>query len=83
MMIFNTCNLILGFIAVVVEVMKTALGPASTAPSQVLVNKGEGGRMRRQEKMEKEKGMGKQILGPLEHPQPCLPTAGRLAGAGA
>ncbi|XP_044621212.1 transmembrane protein 253 isoform X1 [Equus asinus] len=35
MMIFNTFNLILGFIAVVVEVMKTALGPASTAPSQL------------------------------------------------
>ncbi|XP_048211699.1 transmembrane protein 253 isoform X6 [Perognathus longimembris pacificus] len=35
MMIFNTFNLILGFIVVVVEVMKTALGPAPTAPSQL------------------------------------------------
>ncbi|XP_047392761.1 transmembrane protein 253 [Sciurus carolinensis] len=35
MMIFNTFNLILGFIAVVVEVMKTALGSAPTAPSQL------------------------------------------------
>ncbi|EHB08169.1 hypothetical protein GW7_08513 [Heterocephalus glaber] len=34
MMISNTFNLILGFIALVVEVMKTALGPASTAHSQ-------------------------------------------------
>ncbi|XP_019484310.1 PREDICTED: transmembrane protein 253 isoform X3 [Hipposideros armiger] len=34
MMIFNTFNLIFGFIVVVVEVMKTALGPAPTAPSQ-------------------------------------------------
>nr|XP_035115908.1 transmembrane protein 253 isoform X3 [Callithrix jacchus] len=34
MMIFNTFNLILGFIVVVVEVMKTALGPAPTAPSK-------------------------------------------------
>lgn len=36
MMIFNTFNLILGFIAVVVEVMKTALGPAPTASSQLV-----------------------------------------------
>ncbi|XP_019484309.1 PREDICTED: transmembrane protein 253 isoform X2 [Hipposideros armiger] len=35
MMIFNTFNLIFGFIVVVVEVMKTALGPAPTAPSQL------------------------------------------------
>ncbi|XP_006161490.2 transmembrane protein 253 [Tupaia chinensis] len=35
MMILNTCNLILGFIVVVVEVMKTALRPAPTAPSQL------------------------------------------------
>ncbi|XP_010636141.1 transmembrane protein 253 [Fukomys damarensis] len=34
MMIFNTFNLILGFIALVVEVVKTALRPASTAHSQ-------------------------------------------------
>ncbi|XP_023564134.1 transmembrane protein 253 isoform X2 [Octodon degus] len=34
MMIFNTFNLILGFIALVIEMMKTALGPASTAHSQ-------------------------------------------------
>uniref|UniRef100_A0A8C5W8F6 Transmembrane protein 253 n=1 Tax=Microcebus murinus TaxID=30608 RepID=A0A8C5W8F6_MICMU len=36
MMIFNTFNLILGFIVVVVEVMKTALGSAPTAPSQLV-----------------------------------------------
>ncbi|KAM5239519.1 transmembrane protein 253 isoform 3-T4 [Hipposideros larvatus] len=35
MMIFNTFNLIFGFIVVVVEVMKTALGPAPTVPSQL------------------------------------------------
>ncbi|KAM4881511.1 transmembrane protein 253 isoform 5-T5 [Thomomys bottae] len=35
MMIFNTFNLILGFIVVVVEVMKTALGPTPTASSQL------------------------------------------------
>lgn len=35
MMIFNTFNLILGFIVVVVEVMKTALGTATTAPSKL------------------------------------------------
>ncbi|XP_019286122.1 transmembrane protein 253 isoform X2 [Panthera pardus] len=35
MMILNIFNLILGFIVVVVEVMKTALGPAPTAPSQL------------------------------------------------
>ncbi|XP_003474569.1 transmembrane protein 253 isoform X1 [Cavia porcellus] len=34
MMILNIFNLILGFIALVVEVMKTVLGPASTARSQ-------------------------------------------------
>ncbi|XP_021036912.1 transmembrane protein 253 [Mus caroli] len=34
MMISNTFNLILGFIAVVIEVMKTALGTASTDSSQ-------------------------------------------------
>ena len=49
MMIFNTFNLISGFIALVVEVMKTALMSAPTVPSQVQVNKGECGRMRRQE----------------------------------
>lgn len=47
MMILNIFSLILGFIVVAVEVMKTALGPAPAAPSQVWVNKGEGGRMRR------------------------------------
>lgn len=56
MMIFNTFNLIFGFVVVVVEVMKTVLGPVPTAPSQVWANKGEGGRMRRQEEMEREKG---------------------------
>ncbi|XP_055477639.1 transmembrane protein 253 isoform X3 [Psammomys obesus] len=35
MMISNTLNLLLGFIVVVTEVMKTALGPASTDPSQL------------------------------------------------
>uniref|UniRef100_A0A8C5NZ74 Transmembrane protein 253 n=1 Tax=Jaculus jaculus TaxID=51337 RepID=A0A8C5NZ74_JACJA len=35
MMISNTFNLILGFIAVAVEVMKTALGPFPAAPSQL------------------------------------------------
>ncbi|XP_076982647.1 transmembrane protein 253 isoform X2 [Tamandua tetradactyla] len=35
MMIFNTVNLILGLIVVVVEVMKTALGSAPTDPSQL------------------------------------------------
>ncbi|XP_042140773.1 transmembrane protein 253 isoform X2 [Peromyscus maniculatus bairdii] len=35
MMISNLFNLILGFIVVVMELMKTALGPASTAPSQL------------------------------------------------
>lgn len=45
MMIFNIFNLIVGFIVMVVEVMKTALGPAPTVPFQVWVNK-EGGRMR-------------------------------------
>jgi hypothetical protein len=35
MMIFNILNLILGFIVLVVEVMKTALGPTSTASSQL------------------------------------------------
>lgn len=64
MMIFNTFNLILGFIVVVVEVMKTALGPAPTASSQVLVNEGEGGRMRRQEEVKREKGRGEQVRGP-------------------
>lgn len=43
MMMFNTFNLILGFIVVVVEVMKTVLAPAPSAPSQVWVNKGAGG----------------------------------------
>ncbi|XP_037690401.1 transmembrane protein 253 isoform X2 [Choloepus didactylus] len=35
MMIFNTFNLILGVIVMVIEVMKTALGSAPTAPSQL------------------------------------------------
>lgn len=47
MMILNIFSLILGFIVVVVDVMKTALGAASAAPSQVWVNKGEGRRMKR------------------------------------
>lgn len=42
MMISNLFNLILGFIVVVMELMKTALGPASTAPSQVLVDEDKG-----------------------------------------
>lgn len=65
MMILNIFNLILGFIVVVIEVMKTALGPAPAAPSQVWVNKGEGGRMRKQEETERERGRGKQVLGSL------------------
>lgn len=36
MMIFNIFNLIFGFIVMVVEVMKTALGPAPTVPFQGL-----------------------------------------------
>lgn len=40
MMISNTFNMILGFIAVLIEVMKTALGTASTDSSQVLGNEG-------------------------------------------
>ncbi|XP_040825343.1 transmembrane protein 253 [Ochotona curzoniae] len=35
MMVFNLFNLILGFIVLVVEVIKTALEPATTAPSQL------------------------------------------------
>ena len=38
MMIFNTFNLISGFIALVVEVMKTALMSAPTVPSEVWMN---------------------------------------------
>lgn len=38
MMILNTINLIFGFIVVVVEVMKTALGPNTTASSMVQVS---------------------------------------------
>lgn len=41
MMISNTFNMILGFVALVIEVMKTALGTASTDSSQVLVNEGQ------------------------------------------
>lgn len=37
MMVFNLFNLILGFIVLVVEVIKTALELATTAPSQVRV----------------------------------------------
>lgn len=40
MMISNIFNMILGFVALVIEVMKTALGTASTDSSQVLVNEG-------------------------------------------
>ncbi|XP_048211695.1 transmembrane protein 253 isoform X3 [Perognathus longimembris pacificus] len=64
MMIFNTFNLILGFIVVVVEVMKTALGPAPTAPSQVLVNEREGGRRKRNQALERRKGRGKHLVDP-------------------
>ncbi|KAL1781016.1 transmembrane protein 253 [Sigmodon hispidus] len=35
MMISNSFNLIVGFIVLVMEVMKTALGPVSTSPSQL------------------------------------------------
>lgn len=44
MMISNTFNLILGFIVVVTEVTKTALGPAPTGPTQEQVNKKKGTR---------------------------------------
>ncbi|KAL0602890.1 Transmembrane protein 253 [Plecturocebus cupreus] len=77
MMIFNTFNLILGFIVVVVEVMKTALGPAPTAPSKVLANEGEGGKMRRQER-ESEKGRGKQVRDPCILSPVYLQQAGLL-----
>lgn len=81
MMLFNTFNLILGFIALVVEVAKTALMSAPTVPSQVQVNKGECGGMRRPEEG---KGQGQIGAGyPAAHPQPYLPTASRFAGAGA
>lgn len=33
--------------------------------------------------MKRERGRGKQELGSLEPPQPCLPAAGWLAGGGA
>lgn len=81
MMIFNTFNLISGFIALVVEVMKTALMSAPTVPSEVQVNKEECGRMWRREEG---KGQGQIGAGsPAAYPQPHLPTASRLAGAGA
>lgn len=83
MMIFNTVNLIFGFIVVVVEVMKTVLGPAAPASSVVPVSKGEDGKTRRQKETERDKGRGKRVLVPLSHPQPCLPAAGRRVGAGA
>lgn len=65
MMIFNTVNLISGFIVVVVEVMKTALGPAAPASSMVPVSKGEDGKTRRQKEPERDKGRGEQMLVPL------------------
>ncbi|KAM4881509.1 transmembrane protein 253 isoform 3-T3 [Thomomys bottae] len=79
MMIFNTFNLILGFIVVVVEVMKTALGPTPTASSQVLVNERRGGKRRRKKRRrrrrrkrrrrrnkapERRKSMGKHLSDP-------------------
>lgn len=65
MMIFNTIDLILGFIVVAVEVMKTALGPAATASSKVPVSKGEAGKTRRPKETERDTGRGKQVLVPL------------------
>ncbi|KAH0505890.1 Transmembrane protein 253 [Microtus ochrogaster] len=53
MMISNTFNLILGFIVVVIEVTKTALGPAPTGPTQEQVNKEKG---TREEKWRKKTG---------------------------
>ncbi|XP_055477637.1 transmembrane protein 253 isoform X1 [Psammomys obesus] len=63
MMISNTLNLLLGFIVVVTEVMKTALGPASTDPSQVLVKKDKGSR--------EEKGQKKIGTVPMNASSPC------------
>lgn len=65
MMILNTIDLILGFIVVVVEVLKTALGSAASASSQVPVSKEEDGKTRRQKEMERDKGRGQQVLVPL------------------
>lgn len=67
MMISNTFNLILGFVAVVTEVMKTAMGTDSTDSSQVLVN--EGGRA------EENRGCTHKSILTL------LPTDDRVAGA--
>lgn len=58
MMILNIFNLILGFIALVVEVMKTVLGPASTARSQVLANEREWGKRRKQEEIRRGSARG-------------------------
>jgi hypothetical protein len=69
MMISNTFNLILGFVAVVIEVMKTALGTASMDSSQVLVN--EGGRA------EENRGYTHKSILTLR------PAVDRVAGAGA
>lgn len=69
MMVSNTFNMILGFIAVVTEVMKTALGTASTDSSQVLVNEGGGA--------EENRGCTHKSILTL------LPAVDRVAGAGA
>lgn len=64
MMISNILNLLLGFIVVVTEVMKTALGPASTDPSsQVLVKKEKGSG--------EEKGQKKTGAVPMKASSPC------------
>lgn len=72
MMISNTFNLILGFIVVVIEVTKTALGPAPTGPIQEQVNKEKG---TGEEKRQKKTGCTPKSILTL------LPAADRVAGA--
>ncbi|XP_038165925.1 transmembrane protein 253 isoform X2 [Arvicola amphibius] len=72
MMISNTFNLILGFIVVVTEVTKTALGPAPTGSIQEQVNKEKG---TGEEKWRKKTGCAPQSILTL------LPAADRVAGA--
>lgn len=71
MMLSNTFNLLLGFIVVVTEMMKTALGPASADPSQVLVKKEKGAG--------EEKGQTKIGAVPTKASSPCyLQSTGLL-----
>lgn len=69
MMISNTFNLILGFIVVVIEVTKTALGPPPSGPIQ--------------EQVSKEKGTGEEKWQKktLQSILTLLPAADRVAGA--